>query len=138
MVGSIISMMDRKTPEAIAIKVGRDVGTVRAVLRAGRQAFARHAADYVELHWRGAAVAASKGDARPAQWALERIKADSERVVEPATEPHADCQTLTAGVTQPTFTQSFTAVALRESCRSPTPFSCRRCSLATAASPCRH
>lgn len=80
-VRTIIAKMDRKSPEAIARLVKRDVGTVRCVIRAAREAFARHAEDYVELHWRGAVVAASKGDARPAQWALERIQAEDTHIV---------------------------------------------------------
>lgn len=82
LVRTIIGAMDKKSPEAIAVLVKRDVCIVRFVIRAAREAFARHAEDYVELHWHGAVVAASKGDAGPAAWALERIQADGKRVID--------------------------------------------------------
>jgi hypothetical protein len=89
-VSTAFAKMDGKSPEDIAKIVKRDVGTVRAVIRFAREALARRAEDYVELHWVATVVAASKGDARPAQWALERIQAEGEHVVEPPHRTHAE------------------------------------------------
>jgi hypothetical protein len=40
-----------------------------------RQALQERAKDYVDIHTKAAKVAASKGNATPAQWALEHISA---------------------------------------------------------------
>ena len=81
-VSTVFSKMNAKSPEAIAKMVKRDVATVRFVIRAAREALARRAEDFVEAYMTATVVAASKGDARPAQWLLERIHAEGVRVIE--------------------------------------------------------
>lgn len=78
--------MADKTPQDIARRVGvsTDGKTVRQVIGIAREAFARRAQDYVDLHFEAAEVAAKKGDAGPAQWALERIAEAGQHVVDTA------------------------------------------------------
>mgnify|MGYP001610756385 CR=1 FL=1 len=52
------------------------------VIQAAREALARRAPDYVDLHFQAAEVAAAKGDARPIEWALSRIAEDGARIVD--------------------------------------------------------
>lgn len=72
-------------PEDAAVKVGLDASgrTVREVVLSAREVFARHAKFYVEAHVIATQMAAEKGDAEPAQWALERIADSGERVFDP-------------------------------------------------------
>ena len=59
----------------------------------GRQARAvlqDHLPQYAELHFEAAAIAAEQGDARPAQWALEQVKAGKAAVVDPPRKEAGD------------------------------------------------
>lgn len=62
---------------------GQDGRKVREVMSAARETMQRRVGEYVEIHMVAAKVAAMKGDAEPAQWALENIAVEGERVVNP-------------------------------------------------------
>lgn len=70
------------TEACIAVGVEATSKSVRQLIRDARAKFARRADFYVETHATAAAVAASKGDARPAEWALEHIAEEGERIVD--------------------------------------------------------
>lgn len=72
------------TPVAAAIAHGLEASgvSVRELVKSARSAFARRAEFYVEAHATATIIAAQKGNAEPAQWALERIAEDGERVVD--------------------------------------------------------
>ena len=72
------------TPVEIAKAVGVSTNgrPVREAIKAARHALASAAETYVELHMLATEVAALKGDASPAQWALERIAEGADRVVD--------------------------------------------------------
>lgn len=72
------------TPVAAAIAHGLEASgvSVRELVKSARNAFARRAEFYVEAHMTATTVAAQKGNAEPAQWALERIAEDGERIVD--------------------------------------------------------
>lgn len=63
---------------------GQDGRHVREVMSSAREQLQRRVGDYVEIHLVAAKVAAMKGNADPAQWALENIAVEGERVVAPA------------------------------------------------------
>jgi hypothetical protein len=85
--------------------VSADGKTVRKVIETAREAFARRAEDYVELHFRAAQEAAQNGDAGPAQWAIERIVEGGVRVVDnmkaAPTMPSLQIGIAVGGVPQP-------------------------------------
>src|SRR5439155_1238146 len=62
---------------------GQDGRKVREVVAAAKETLQRRVGEYVEIHIVAAKVAAMKGDADPAQWALENIAVEGERVVDP-------------------------------------------------------
>lgn len=64
-------------------ETGQDGRKVREVMGAARETMQRRVGEYVEIHLVAAKVAAMKGDAEPAQWALENIVTEGERVVAP-------------------------------------------------------
>ena len=72
------------TPVEIAKAVGVSTSgrPVREAIKVARQTLAGAAEKYVELHMLATEVAALKGDAAPAQWALERIAEGGARVVD--------------------------------------------------------
>ena len=85
-----MTQAETATPAEIAKKVGVSTSgrTVREAIKVARQALAGAAETYVELHMLATEVAALKGDASPAQWALERIAEGGARVVDaPKTGP---------------------------------------------------
>lgn len=72
------------TPQEIAKAVGVSTSgvPVREAIKKARQVLANAAEKYVELHMVATEIAAMKGDAGPAQWALERIAEGGQRVVD--------------------------------------------------------
>jgi hypothetical protein len=91
-VAKTIELMDSKTPAEIAIAVGvsTEARPVREVIKEARSALQRRAAFYVEQHAAATRVASSQGDAKPSQWALERIAEGGDRIVdEPKAAPPA-------------------------------------------------
>lgn len=50
-------------------------------------------ADYAALHFQGAEIAASRGDTRPAEWALTHVKVDGQAAVEPPAKQATDTGT---------------------------------------------
>lgn len=107
LLATTMSEMDSTSPPEIAKKVG--VGTdgraVRKVIESAREALARRAEDYVELHYMAALNAAAEGDAKPAQWALERITEAGARIVDSPkvtpTAPSLQIGIAIGGVPQP-------------------------------------
>lgn len=75
-------LMDKLTAAEIARKAEVDPRAVRTVIKAARASLASRAEFYVEAHAAATAVAALAGDAKPAQWAMERIAEDGERIVD--------------------------------------------------------
>lgn len=72
-------------PERAAVKFGVDATgiSVKAAIKSARASLAAAAEEYVALHLQAARAAAEDGDARPAQWALENIHAEGERIIDP-------------------------------------------------------
>lgn len=74
---------------ALALALGRTPAAIRKAVVSARERLQESAGTYAELHLEAARVAAREGDAKPAEWALERITAPTEdgkgleRVVEP-------------------------------------------------------
>lgn len=62
---------------------GQDGRKVREIMATARETLQRRVEDYVEIHVVAAKVAAMKGNAEPAQWALENIAVEGVRVVDP-------------------------------------------------------
>jgi hypothetical protein len=85
-----LSPIMRRTPEAL-----------RKAIRDARERLTSNAGLYVELHAKAATKAATRGDARPAQWALEHLSEGSERIVQPA--PQAPAVQVGVSVVLPTF-----------------------------------
>lgn len=65
---------------AVATGVAVDSRPVRELVQEAREKFHRRVDDYVEIHLTASKMAALDGDAKPAQWALERIAAEGVRV----------------------------------------------------------
>ena len=84
LVAAAMTAPEDTPPHAIAKKVGvsTDARPVRAAIKKAREVLAGAAERYVELHMLATEVAALKGDASPAQWALERIAEGGARVVD--------------------------------------------------------
>lgn len=78
-------MMDKLTPKEIAIEAGvsADARPVKQIIKHVRQRLTERAEFYLEAHAVATIQAAVEGDAKPAQWALERINADGEHIVDP-------------------------------------------------------
>lgn len=96
-----LRMMDKLTPKQIAIEagVGTDATVVKQVIKAARRSLVDRAEFYVEAHAIATLQAALDGDAKPAQWALERITEQGERIVD---APEAEKQQVA-----PTFNIGF-------------------------------
>lgn len=94
-----IALMDKLSAAAIARKLECDPRAVRSVIKSARNALASRAELYVELHVHAATVAAMAGDAKPAQWAIERIAEEGERIIDPPDDAKPS--------TVPTFTLGF-------------------------------
>lgn len=109
-------------PEAaVATGVGVDSRPVRALVKEAREAFARRVGDYLDLHMAATRNAAADGDAKPAQWALERIAEEGVRVFdqpEVASAPKATAISIgfrIGGIPQPADQPvETTAVTVRE------------------------
>ncbi len=95
-----LARMDTETPAEIAKSLGRapDFKPVRAVIKAARAAFALRAEDYVALHYQAAMIAAEQGDAKPAQWALERLAEQGDRVVDAPQQGSSTAPSLQIGI----------------------------------------
>lgn len=83
-----------------AIEAGVDVTgkSVKELVKQARERFLSRVNDYVDIHIEAARVAAADGDAKPAQWALERIAAEGERVVELVADPRAMPSPMQGGI----------------------------------------
>lgn len=68
---------------AAAVGAGQDGRRVKDIMRTAKSALQQAVGEYVEIHKVAAKVAAMKGDSRPAEWALENIAVEGERVVDP-------------------------------------------------------
>jgi hypothetical protein len=69
-------------PETAArLGAGQDGRRVKELLKTAREVIRERIGEYVDIHLVGAKVAALKGDTRPAEWALENLDVDGERVV---------------------------------------------------------
>jgi hypothetical protein len=65
-------------------KLHEDVKRIEALLLSAKAIVRENMPRYAELHMIATEVAASKGDARPAEWALSSVKGEKgERAVEP-------------------------------------------------------
>lgn len=80
-----LRMMDKLTPKQIAIEAGTstDATLVKRIIKTARKSLAERAEFYVEAHAIATMQAALDGDAKPAQWALEHIGTEGERIVDP-------------------------------------------------------
>lgn len=87
-------------PETAArIGAGQDGSRVKAIMKTAREVIRERLTEYVDIHLVAAKVAALKGDAGPAEWALENLDVDGERVVTPPSKNQAP--------TAPTFNLGF-------------------------------
>jgi hypothetical protein len=103
---SLLQAVDLKadvssTAQTLAPVLGRTPEALRKAIREARERLTANAGLYVELHAKAAALAATRGDARPAQWAMEHIADGSERIVEPA--PQAAAVNVGVQVVLPSF-----------------------------------
>lgn len=115
---TVLAMMGSKPPEAIARVVHRDTTAIKAVIKSARQSMQSRAEDYVEAHWNATKVAADLGDAKPAQWALERISEGEQRVVEKekagTSSPSISIGIALGGVPQPKAPIEVKAIEVKE------------------------
>lgn len=77
-----LAMMEDHSPREIAVVVEQSPEAIKRVIKAARQKLQMAAETYVDMHLAAAGIAATAGDAKPAQWALERIQEGEQRVVE--------------------------------------------------------
>lgn len=79
-----LRMMNKLTPKQIAIEAGvsTDATVVKSIIKTARRSLVDRAEFYVEAHAIATLQAALEGDAKPAQWALERIAEQGERIVD--------------------------------------------------------
>jgi len=64
--------------------LGRSEAALKAAIIEARERLVDRAPQYADLHMKAAKKAASRGDARPAEWALTHLTSpDGERVIEP-------------------------------------------------------
>src|SRR4029077_18155779 len=83
-----------------------------------RTTLQRRARYYLDLHAQAAAMAACEGDAKPAQWALERIAEEGDRVVDepksaaPAAPPQFNLGFVIGGMPMPAQPKQLTAADL--------------------------
>lgn len=84
-VGAVVELMDKLTATEIAVQTGAgtDGRSVKEVILAARSALQRRAEFYTHAHALATIRAAAEGDAKPSQWALERIAEGEDRVVDP-------------------------------------------------------
>ena len=72
----------------------------------------------MDAHWKAAQVAAEMGDAKPAQWALERISEGEQRIVEKekagASAPMVNIGIALGGVPQPRGAIDVTPIQISE------------------------
>lgn len=117
-VKTTLEMMDQAPPEKIARIVARDTTTIKALIKSARQSMQSRAEDYVDAHWAATTVAAALGDAKPAQWALERISEGEQRVVEKekagSTSPNITIGIALGGVPQPKAAIDVTPISIAE------------------------
>lgn len=82
-----LRLMDKFNAPAIARRAAAeghpvDPRSVTTIIKAARRTLAERAEFYVEAHGVATIRAAIEGDAKPAQWALDRIAEDGERIVD--------------------------------------------------------
>jgi hypothetical protein len=83
-VSTVFDAMKREMNIAdTADKAGVGEKRVKSVMKAAKSKMQAAVEEYVDIHLVAAKVAALKGDARPAEWALENIAVEGERVVDP-------------------------------------------------------
>lgn len=90
--GLILSLADKLSDLEIAERAGVSTNgrMVRDVIRDARSKLQRRVDFYLEAHAAATVAAAAEGNAKPAQWALERIAEGEDRVVDlPAKEAPA-------------------------------------------------
>lgn len=80
--GKTGSMVQAIRAAAVDLGVEANGRPIKAVIKSAREALARRANDYADLHWNAAVMAAMKGDAGPAQWAIERIAEGGQRIID--------------------------------------------------------
>ena len=61
----------------------REVQRMENTRDLARKILEQNLADYANLHFEGAKIAAEKGDTRPAEWALTHAKSQGKTVVDP-------------------------------------------------------
>ena len=117
-VQTTLARMDQDPPEKIARLVSRDTATIKALIKSARQDLQSRAGDYVAAHWNATKVAADLGDAKPAQWALERISEGEQRVVEKekagSTSPNITIGIKLGGIPQPQAAIDVTPIIIEE------------------------
>ncbi len=86
-------LMDSLSMSDIATKAGVGVGAVSEVIKGARLTLQQRAKFYVEAHAVATIAAAAEGNAKPAQWALERIAEGDDRIID---QPKADAATAPA------------------------------------------
>jgi hypothetical protein len=112
-----LRLMDKLSPKEIAIEAGvsADARPVKQIIKHVRQRLTERAEFYLEAHAVATIQAAVEGDAKPAQWALERINADGEHIVDPVdTEKPQAAPTFNigfsiGGIPQPSMSQKVAA-----------------------------
>lgn len=73
----------REAAIALAPVLQRNPEALRAAIVEARERLVNRAGQYADLHLQAAQVAAGQGNAKPAEWALERLSYAEERIVEP-------------------------------------------------------
>lgn len=71
------------SPRETAEEIESTPRRAKELMTTAKQRMARRIDDYVDAHLVATKVAAVSGDAKPAQWALENIAVEGERVVDP-------------------------------------------------------
>ena len=86
-----LGLMDKLNASQIAVKagVGADGRVISTIIKAARASLQSRAEFYVEAHAVATIAAAAEGNAKPAQWALERIAEGDDRVVDPVAAEQA-------------------------------------------------
>lgn len=82
-----LQLMEKMSAPAIARRAAAeghpvDSRSVTSIIRAARRSLAERAEFYVEAHGVATIRAAIEGDAKPAQWALDRIAEEGERIID--------------------------------------------------------
>lgn len=65
--------------KALSLALRKSTAAIKSAVPKARERLQERALSYADLHFEAAQIAAMKGDASPAQWALERIKDKDEK-----------------------------------------------------------